>query len=69
LKDDPAFAASPAQRLTFFFERSPWYDVQNVGRYPVLGLDKTTLASLSDKQTCTAEERSTRAPHQAKIGN
>jgi len=54
LKDDPAFAASPAQRLDFFFERSRWYTVQDVGRYPVLALDKATLASLSDKQTCAA---------------
>jgi hypothetical protein len=53
LKDDPAFAASPQKRLQFFFERSPWYRVQDVGRYPVLGIDKATLASLSDK--CAAE--------------
>jgi hypothetical protein len=56
LKDDPAFAASPAQRLDFFFEHSPWYTAQDVGRYPVLGLDKATLASLSDKQTCAAAQ-------------
>ena len=53
LKDDPAFAASPAQRLAFFYDRSLWYAVQDVGRYPVLGLDKATLASLSDKQICS----------------
>jgi Zinc carboxypeptidase len=69
LKDDAAFAASPAQRLTFFFERSHWYAVQDVGRYPVLGLDKATLASLSDKQSCAAEERPARAPHKAKNAN
>ncbi|MGN6516045.1 MAG: M14 family metallopeptidase [Rhizomicrobium sp.] len=45
LKTDPAFAASPRQRLAFFFEKSPWYAVQGVGRYPVLGLDKATLDS------------------------
>lgn len=69
LKDDPAFAASPSQRLAFFFERSPWYGVQDVGRYPVLGLDNATLASLSDKQICAAEERPARAVHKAKNGN
>jgi hypothetical protein len=31
---DPAFAASPAARLDFFFRRSPWWDPQQ-GRYPV----------------------------------
>jgi hypothetical protein len=45
LKTDPAFAASPRRRLQFFFEKSPWYAVQGVGRYPVLGLDKSTLES------------------------
>jgi len=53
LKDDPAFAANPRSRLQFFFERSPWYKVQDVGRYPVLGIDKATLTSLSDK--CSPE--------------
>ena len=46
LKSDPAFAASPRQRLEFFFEKSPWYAVQGVGRYPVLGLDKTSASKL-----------------------
>jgi hypothetical protein len=55
LKDDPAFAASPQRRLQFFFERSPWYAVQDVGRYPILGLNKAALASLSDRQSCSAE--------------
>jgi Zinc carboxypeptidase len=45
LKTDPTFAASPQHRLQFFFEHSPWYAVQDVGRYPVLGLDKATLES------------------------
>jgi hypothetical protein len=49
LKDDPAFAASPQRRLQFFFEHSPWYAVQDVGRYPILAIDKATLASLADK--------------------
>jgi hypothetical protein len=45
LKTDPAFAASPQHRLEFFFENSPWYAAQDVGRYPVLGLDKSALES------------------------
>jgi len=55
LKDDPTFAASPAQRLNFFFERSPWYAVQDVGRYPILGLDKVALASLMGAQACSGD--------------
>jgi hypothetical protein len=43
LHSDPAFAASPRARLEFFFERSPWYDVQRVGAYPVLRLDAGQL--------------------------
>ena len=49
LHDDPAFAASSRARLEFFFERSPWYTVQNVGRYPVLRLDAKQLAILGTK--------------------
>jgi len=45
LKSDPAFAASPRVRLEFFFERSPWYAAQDVGRYPVLGVDRKALES------------------------
>jgi hypothetical protein len=45
LKSDPAFAAGSRQRLEFFFERSPWYAAQDVGRYPVLALDKATWES------------------------
>jgi hypothetical protein len=45
LKADPAFAASPRRRLEFFFEKSPWYAVQDVGRYPILGLNKPVLES------------------------
>jgi hypothetical protein len=45
LKTDPAFAASPRRRLEFFYDRSPWYAAQDVGRYPVLGLDKAALNS------------------------
>jgi murein tripeptide amidase MpaA len=53
LKTDPAFAASPQRRLEFFFEKSPWYAVQGVGRYPVLGLDKAAL----DSQQCTGQDK------------
>ena len=49
LHDDPAFAANSRARLEFFFERSPWYSVQNVGRYPVLRLDAAQLAILGTK--------------------
>ncbi len=43
LHDDPAFAADGEARLTFFFERSPWYSAQDVGAYPVLKLDASAL--------------------------
>lgn len=46
LRDDPAFAASSSARLEFFFERSPWYAVQNVGAYPVLRVDEEQTARL-----------------------
>jgi murein tripeptide amidase MpaA len=45
LKTDPTFATSPQRRLEFFFERSPWYAAQDVGRYPILGLEKSALNS------------------------
>jgi len=32
---DPAFAASPSARLEFFFERSPWFEANRMGEYPV----------------------------------
>ncbi len=69
LKDDPAFAANPAQRLAFFFEHSRWYDVQEVGRYPVLGLDKATLSSLSDKHMCPADDRPAHPVHKTRNRN
>jgi hypothetical protein len=47
LHDEPAFAADPAARLAFFFERSPWYAAQHVGEYPVLRLDAAQLRGLS----------------------
>ena len=43
LHDDPAFAASPEARLTFFYDRSPWFASQDVGAYPVLKLDAASL--------------------------
>ncbi len=46
LQTDPAFAANPRARLDFFFQRSPWYAVQEVGAYPVLRLDATRLRAL-----------------------
>ena len=47
LHEDAAFAASPAQRLFFFFERSPWYSAQDVGVYPVYRIDAATLQGLA----------------------
>ena len=41
---DPKFAASPYARLSFFYERSPWYKANRVGEYPVLRL--TSLAGI-----------------------
>ncbi|MBT2119095.1 peptidase M14 [Dyella sp. LX-66] len=46
LREDAAFAASPSQRLFYFFERSPWYTAQDVGAYPVYRIDAATLQGL-----------------------
>jgi hypothetical protein len=46
LHDDPACAGDSRARLTFFFERSPWYAAQDVGGYPVLRLDTAQWQSL-----------------------
>ena len=46
LEDDAAFAADPRARLSFFFQRSPWFAVQKVGAYPVLRLDAAALKAL-----------------------
>jgi hypothetical protein len=46
LKSDPAFAADPRARLSFFFQRSPWFAAQKVGAYPVLRLDAAALRAL-----------------------
>ena len=35
LKEDKKFAASPYERLNFFYSRSPWYAANKVGEYPV----------------------------------
>lgn len=32
---DPAFAANPYARLSFFYDRSPWAEANRVGMYPV----------------------------------
>lgn len=47
LQSDPAFAADANARLAFFYERSPWYDVQHVGAYPVLRLNPAQTAVLA----------------------
>ncbi len=47
LRDDTAFDADPDARLQFFFDRSPWFAVQNVGAYPVLRLDAAQAAKLA----------------------
>ncbi|HEX7158453.1 MAG TPA: M14 family metallopeptidase [Edaphobacter sp.] len=35
VSSDPAFAGSPFERLSFFYERSPWFAANRVGLYPV----------------------------------
>ena len=47
LASDPAFAASPTDRLQFFYDRSEWGRANRVGEYPVgrlLSLDGLPLA-------------------------
>jgi murein tripeptide amidase MpaA len=47
IESDPQFAANPYARLEFFYDRSPWYDANRVGLYPVgrlLNLDGVPLA-------------------------
>ncbi|MEP6940753.1 MAG: M14 family metallopeptidase [Rudaea sp.] len=46
LSSDKAFAADAEARLAFFYERSPWYAVEHVGRYPVVALDAAALAAV-----------------------
>lgn len=43
LRDDPAFAASPAERLAFFYRRHPSWDEQ-LGLYPVWRLEQAPPA-------------------------
>jgi hypothetical protein len=46
IQTDPRFAASPEARLEFFYERSPWFQQNHVGEYPVgrlLSLDGVPL--------------------------
>jgi hypothetical protein len=44
LAGDAQFAASPDERLAWFYRRSPWHAAQDVGVYPVVRLDATALA-------------------------
>jgi hypothetical protein len=39
LAEDPAFAASPAQRLDFFYQRSPSWD-ERLNLYPIYRTDE-----------------------------
>ncbi|MEP6899224.1 MAG: peptidase M14, partial [Rhodanobacter sp.] len=57
LQAEPVFAASPEARLTFFFERSPWYAAQQVGAYPVWRLDAEQLRKLTIGQPQTPDRR------------
>jgi murein tripeptide amidase MpaA len=46
IQSDPHFAASPDARLEFFYERSPWFQQNHIGEYPVgrlLSLDGVPL--------------------------
>jgi hypothetical protein len=46
IQTDASFAASPDARLQFFYERSPWFQQNSVGEYPVgrlLSLDGLPL--------------------------
>ena len=40
IETDARFAANPQARLEFFYDRSPWFDPQRVGQYPVGRLNK-----------------------------
>ena len=40
IETDARFAANPQARLEFFYDRSPWFDPQRVGIYPVGRLNK-----------------------------
>jgi hypothetical protein len=35
IQSNPRFASSPDARLEFFYERSPWFQENRVGEYPV----------------------------------
>jgi hypothetical protein len=48
IQSDPRFAASPEARLEFFYERSPWFQANRVGEYPVGRL--LSLAGLQFEQ-------------------
>jgi len=57
LADDPAFAASPGQRLDFFYRRSPYWDVEH-NLYPVA---RVTDASAARELRVAATARVTRS--------
>jgi murein tripeptide amidase MpaA len=44
---DKGFAASPAARLNFFYDRSPWFTANGVGRYPVGRLQRLDGVAVS----------------------
>ena len=47
LASDADFAKSPAARLAFFYDRSPWYSAQRIGAYPVVRLDAGALDAVT----------------------
>jgi hypothetical protein len=49
IASDPAFAGSPAARLEFFYDRSPWFAANRVGQYPVGRLESVTGLPLAAK--------------------
>jgi hypothetical protein len=46
IASDLDFSKSPDARLAFFYQRSPWYDTQHVGDYPIVRLDAAGVASV-----------------------
>jgi hypothetical protein len=45
--NDAAFAGNPYARLEFFYERTPWFDANQVGVYPVLRVKSLAGAAVS----------------------
>ena len=52
LASDPGFAADPAQRLRFFYQRTPYFD-NETRRYPVLRLDAAALRAIEQRRDAT----------------